>query len=140
LQIVLVVCIELSDDFYRGFISPRAAGLPLANAVRVMDFEQSHGFWVEPGIQEYFKHVHDLLGLTITWPDIILLVNTMYGVAHGVVTMAMAVWLFWRHRNLFPFVRNVFIVTTALSVMTYNIFPTAPPRLATGLSYQGRPF
>jgi len=140
LQIVLVVGIELCDDVYHGFISLRATALPQANAVRVMNFEQSHGFWVEPGIQRYFEHVHQLLGLTITWREVVPLVNTVYGVAHGVVTMAMAIWLFWRHRNLFPFVRNVFIVTTALSVLTYNIFPVAPPRLATGMTYQGRPF
>jgi hypothetical protein len=140
LQILLVVGIELCDDVYHGFISPRSVAFPQANAVRVMDFEQTHGFWVEPGIQRYFEHVHHLLDLDITWHQVVPVVNTMYGVAHGVVTMAMAIWLFWRHRNLFPFVRNVFIVTTFLSVVTYNIFPTAPPRLATGMTYHGRPF
>jgi len=140
LQILLVVGIELCDDIYHGFISPRPIALPQANAVRVVLFEQSHGFWIEPGIQRYFEHVHHLFGLTITWQHVVPLVNTIYGVAHGVVTMAMAIWLFWQHRNRFPFVRNVFIVTTALSVITYNVFPVAPPRLATGLTYHGRPF
>ncbi len=140
LQIVLVIGIELSDDIYHGFISRRPVALPQANAVHVMRFEQSHGFWVEPAIQRYFEHVHHLWGLSITWREVVPLVNTMYGVAHGLVTMAMAIWLFWQHRDRFPFVRNVFIVTTALSVVTYNIFSVAPPRLATGLTYDGRPF
>ena len=140
LQALLVAGIELSDDFYRGVISPRPVAFPQANAVHVMDFERSHGFWVEPAIQRYFEHVHHFLGLTITWREVVPLVNTIYGVAHGLVTLVVALWLFWRRRTLFPFVRNVFIITTALSVVTYNLFPLAPPRLATGLTYNGRPF
>jgi membrane-associated phospholipid phosphatase len=37
-------------------------------------------------------------------------------------------------------VRNIFLITTALSVIIYNVFPVAPPRLATGLRYHGHPF
>jgi len=140
LQACLVVGVELTDDIYHGFISPRSPSLPLANAVRVMHFEQAYGFWVEPGIQRHFEHTNHLLNVTISWHDVIVLVNTMYGVAHGVVTLLVVAWLFWRRRALFPFVRNVFLVTTAFSVAIYNIFPLAPPRLATGLWYNGQPF
>ena len=52
----------------------------------------------------------------------------------------MVAWLYWRRPYLFPFVRNIFVIATALSVVTYNAFPTAPPRLATGLRFDGQPF
>jgi membrane-associated phospholipid phosphatase len=140
LQVGLVVGIELSDDITRGMIAPRAPEPAQANALQVMHFEQEHGFWIEPAIQRYFEHPHRLPGLEIDWGQVVPLVNALYGVAHGLVTIIFAIWLFWRRPALFPFVRNVFLFATAFSVALYNIFPLAPPRLATGLSYQGLPF
>ncbi len=140
LQLILVVGIELSDDTVRGLMAPRPVGPALVNAVHVMDFEQAHGFWIEPSIQRFFEQPHHLFGLMIGWEQVVPLVNALYGLSHGLVTCAFAIWLFWRRRLLFPFVRNVFLFTTALAVLLYNAFPVAPPRLATGLRYAGHPY
>ena len=140
MQAILIVCIELSDDLVRGLIAPRPIGPALANAIRVMGFEQAHGFWLEPSTQRFFEQTHHLLGLTIGWAQVVPVANGIYELGHGLITCAFAVWLFWRRRTLFPLVRNVFLFTTALAVLLYNIFPVAPPRLAIGLRYAGHPY
>ena len=140
IQVVLVTCIEVSDDLLRGLVFPRSVGPTEAHAVWVMDFEQDHGLWIEPSLQRFFEQTHSVLGLTLTWPHIVIVFDSLYGIAHGLVTALVVAWLYWRRPNLFPFVRNIFAFATALSVLTYNLYPTAPPRLATGLSFDGRPF
>ena len=133
-------CIEVSDDLLRGLVFPRAQGPTQAHAVWVMDFEQDHGLWIEPSLQRFFEQTHHVLGLVITWPHVVTVFDSLYGIAHGLVTALVVAWLYWRRPNLFPFVRNIFAIATALSVITYNVFPTAPPRLATSLRFDGRPF
>lgn len=140
LQVCLVVGIEVSDDITRGKFFPRAPGPAQANAEAVARFEQAHDLWVEPAIQRYFEHPHDVLWLTLDWGRVVPVVNTFYGAAHGLVTMAFAIWIFWRRPHLFPFLRNVFLAATALSVMIYNLFPVAPPRLADRLTFNGQPY
>ena len=140
LQVCLVVGIELSDDTIRGFFALRPIAPTQVNAVRVMEFEQSHDLWIEPGLQRFLEQTHHLLGLTVSWGQVFPVANAWYGLLHGLVTVVVAAWIFWRRRWLFPFVRNVFLFATALSVAIYNIFPGAPPRLATGLRYEGHPF
>jgi hypothetical protein len=140
IQIVVVTCIEVSDDLLRGLVFPRDIAATQANAVRVMDFEQDHSLWIEPSLQRFFEQTHHILGLAVTWPHVVTVFNSLYGIAHGLVTALVVTWLYWRRPNLFPFVRNVFAIATTLSVVTYNAFPTAPPRLATGLRFDGAPF
>jgi hypothetical protein len=44
------------------------------------------------------------------------------------------VWIPRRHRAAFPVVRNTLIVSTAIALTVYVLFPAAPPRLA-GLGF-----
>src|SRR5579871_649475 len=89
-QAVFIVGIELSDDTYHGFVAPRPPGPPEAHAVAVMDFEQRHGFWIEPALQRFFEHTHQILGLTMDWSEIVPAANVIHGFGHGVVTCAFA--------------------------------------------------
>jgi len=135
-----VAGIEVSDDLLRGLVFPRAIPPTVANAFRVVQFEQNHGFWIEPGVQHFFEQSHTVLGVVVAWPDVVPLANSLYGIAHGLVTAIVVAWVYWRRPNIFPFVRNVFAFGTALSVVTYNLFPVAPPRLMSGLYYDGKPY
>jgi hypothetical protein len=139
-QIVIVAGVEVSDDLLRGKVFPRDVAETQANAERVVQFEASHNFWVEPAIQRFFEQTHHFLDLSMTWQQVVPLANSLYGIAHGLVTALVAAWLYWRRPKDFAFVRNIFLFSTALSVAVYNAFPVAPPRLATGLRYEGKPF
>jgi membrane-associated phospholipid phosphatase len=139
-QIGLVAGIELGDDLLHAQAPQANAAAGLADALRVASFEQRHGFWIEPGLQRFFAGNHQLLGLRLGWAQVHPLVNALYGPGHVLFTLAFALWVYAFRRPLFSFVRDVFLLTTMLAVCLYEAFPLAPPRLAQGLHYQGRPY
>ena len=59
---------------------------------------------------------------------------------HFLGTIAFLVWLFLSRRTLFPLVRNLFFVTTALALALYILYPLAPPRLTPHLFYDRHPY
>jgi hypothetical protein len=138
LQVVLVVMVEVGDDILRGnFWRPNPAE-SMQNARDVAAFEASHGFFVEPALQHFLERSHDLLGVLVTWPDVVDIANNVYAFGHIFITLAVVLWVFVDHRPRFALVRNITFLTNGLALLGYEIFPTAPPRLATGLVYDGR--
>ena len=140
LQVAAVAGVDLADEAVRGLLVPQNPALAQANAMRVMDFERAHDLWLEPWLQRGLEQTHHLAGLSIGWGQVVTAVNAIYGLGHLCITLTFALWLYWFRRDLFPFVRNLFLLTNLLAVALYNLFPLAPPRLATGLRYLGRPF
>ena len=138
--IVLVAGVELSDELAHAFFLPAHKAVALANAVQVERYEIEHGFWIEPGMQHFFAETHHILGLTIRWNFVDLIINTLYGPGHVVFTVAFALWVFAFRRQLFSLLLPVFLVTNALAVVLYEAYPLAPPRLTPSLEYGGRPF
>jgi hypothetical protein len=141
-QIVLVVALGSVDDLLHALTHQNNAQLALANAARVEGFEAAHGLWVEPAVQAFFTHAHDFFGTVVGYAQLVPLFNAIYGLGHVGITLAFAVWMFLYRRPLFAFVRNIFVFTNALAILTYEVFPLAPPRLANALRfrYDGNPY
>jgi hypothetical protein len=57
-----------------------------------------------------------------------------YIALHFLGTTAFLVWMYRRHPERFAFVRNTFVVASAISLAIYVLYPAAPPRLA-GLGF-----
>jgi hypothetical protein len=83
-------------------------------------------------------HVERLLGLDVegalnhviaqtTWLEVGM--SYWYSLLHYVVTPAVMVWMFWRHRDAYPRVRNALILASAVALLGYLLLPMAPPRL-----------
>jgi hypothetical protein len=79
------------------------------------------------GEQAFQRAIHALPGLPT-------LLGLAYILLHFVGTAVALVWIHRRHRAAFPLVRNTLIVSTALALTVYVLFPVAPPRLA-GLGF-----
>ncbi len=139
-NLLLVTAVELTDDFAHALVPRTNANIGLANALHVANFEANHDLWIEPGIQSFFAHSHSLFGVTIGWTQVTMVVDMVYGQGHVLFTLAFAVWVFLRRRALFSFLRNIFLVTNTFAVLLYESFPLAPPRLASGLRYDGHPY
>jgi hypothetical protein len=135
LQALLVVMVELGDDILRGNVWRPSAMEALRNARDVAGFEASHGFFVEPALQTFFRHAHDVFGLMLTWPDVVALANNVYAFCHIFVTLAVALWIYVYHRPRFALLRNVTLLTNVVALIGYELYPMAPPRLTTGLVY-----
>ena len=61
-------------------------------------------------------------------------VSAPYAAFFGVI--AFLVWLFFRHRDRYPRIRNVLALTT-LTCLLIQLIPVAPPRLVPGLHIVG---
>jgi len=109
-QIVLVTSVELSDEFLRGMITHSNSHSGQVNAGQLVRFEAAHGFWVEPGWQAFFRQSHHLLDLTLTWDQVVPIVNSIYLFGHIGVTLLFALWVFLYRRGVFAFLRNVFFM------------------------------
>lgn len=140
LQVLLVAMVEIGNDILRGnFLRPDPVRA-MRDAQQVAAFEASHGFFVEPALQRFFQHSHDLFGFLLTWGDVVDFADDFYAFCHIFVTLAVVVWIYVDHRPQFTFVRNVAFLTNALALAGYELYPMAPPRLTTGLIYDGRVF
>jgi membrane-associated phospholipid phosphatase len=121
--------------------TPRVdAANALANALKVEHFEYTHGLWIEPAIQSFFARTHHIFGQVIGWSQITPIFDALYGEGHVFITLAFAVWVFIYRRGLFNFIRNIFLITNLFAILLYDKFPLAPPRLATGLRWDGKPY
>lgn len=139
-QVVLVAAVGSIDDLIHAVFGQGNGRLAVENAARIVQFEATHGLWIEPGVQSFFTHAHDFFGMVITSSIPICIFDGIYGLGHVGVTLAFALWMFIYRRPLFSFVRNIFLILNGLAVLTYEVFPLAPPRLAGSLYYDGHPY
>src|SRR5579871_5539139 len=140
LQILLVAMVEVGNDIIRGnFWRPNAAEA-LTNAHQVVAFETTHGFFIEPAAQTFFQHAHSFFGFMLTWPLVEEASDNIYAICHLAVSAGVALWVFLRHRQYFARLRNVTLLTNVLALLGYELYPMAPPRLTTGLIYNGHRF
>jgi hypothetical protein len=58
-----------------------------------------------------------------------------YASLHYVVTPAVLVFLFFRHRSDYSRARNALVIGSAIGLVCYMLLPTAPPRLMPGAPY-----
>ncbi len=137
LQVLIVSMVEVGDDILRGNVWRPNAQEALRNARNVASFEASHGFFVEPALQHFFEHSHQIGAFVLTWVDVTDFSDDVYAFCHIFVTLAVVAWLYVDHRPKFILVRNVVFLTNALALVGYEFFPTAPPRLASGIIYAG---
>lgn len=92
------------------------------NAWEIIGFEKAYGIFFESDVQRWALdnlHVTQFLNHFYVW-------------AHLPVTAVFFIWLYRRHKDVYPFVRNAFFVANAAALAVFVVFPVAPPRLMTG--------
>jgi PAP2 superfamily len=91
-----------------------------ANTADIVALEQRLGVFFEQGIQRAAESVELLPAL----------LGLAYVTLHFAGTAVALVWVHRRHGEHFPLVRTTLIVSTALALIGYVLYPAAPPRLA----------
>jgi hypothetical protein len=91
-----------------------------AHANRLVTLERSLHLLFEANVQ---RAAHALPGLTG-------LLGVAYLTLHLAVTAVVLVWLHQRRPAAFPFVRTTLLLASALALVGFLVYPTAPPRLA----------
>gem|GEM_PF-874092 len=99
--------------------------LALADARHVIDFERMLGIFRERQLQS----------LIIDNDALMQIFNAIYMWAHLPLIIALAVWLYWRHRDHFRVTRNAVLISGAIALIIFQIVPLAPPRLVPGFGF-----
>lgn len=111
--------------FYaRGLIHARA-GEAADNASWLVSFERSIGIFHEPTVQSW------ILGRT--W--LTDLANAVYIYGHWPVVISTLTWLLVRHREMFRVYRSAMLISGAIGIVVFVMFPMAPPRFLTDLGF-----
>ncbi len=90
-----------------------------ANARLLVDIERAMGLFFEPALQAW----------ALAWPGLVDVASGVYVHSHFVITTAFLVWLYFVRNDDFYVVRDMFLVSMAIALAGYVLFPTAPPRM-----------
>jgi membrane-associated phospholipid phosphatase len=102
----------------RGLMDGQTA-VAFDHARGIVELERNVGLFFEPGLQHWVSnHMSWLIDVT-SW---------CYVNLHLIGTSVFMLWLYLARRNVFPFVRNMFMIAMGLALVGYLVFPTAPPR------------
>jgi PAP2 superfamily len=117
-QIVLFVAAFLLYNLVRGLVDGNGYK-PFGDAMKIIDLERVLHVFVEPSIQAWAANSHLLMDIA----------DWTYLNAHFFVTIAALVFIYVRRNDSFYFVRNVLMISMAIALVGYWLYPTAPPRL-----------
>jgi hypothetical protein len=59
----------------------------------------------------------------------------VYFWAHAPLIVSVGAWLFARHRPTYLLMRNSFLISAVIGLVSYRFFPVAPPRLVPGYGF-----
>lgn len=125
-QFGVLLGLEQAYEFTRGLITHgNTTDLAFLHAYQVFDFELRHGLFIEQRLQR----------MVLGWGPVMAAVDYFYVFAHVVVTVGVLLWVYIRHRDRYPFVRNLLMVTTGIALVVFYLYPTAPPRFLTGYGF-----
>ena len=91
-----------------------------AHAHRLVALERSLHLFVESNVQRAVQ----------TLPGVTSLLGVAYLTLHLTVTAGVLLWLHRRRPEGFAFARTALLLASALSLVGFLVYPTAPPRLA----------
>jgi hypothetical protein len=119
-QIGLALLLERLYEFSRAHVAiEQVTAIAYSHGYHLLDFELRHGLFVEERLEHLFlPHgtlMHAILGF--------------YAFAHLFATLGFLIWVYVRRSGSFPFVRNLFYLTTGIALIIYILYPTAPPRM-----------
>ena len=118
-ELAMVLGLYTVYEATRGLVAGDAT-VALRHAHEVISLERSLHVFVEARIQHAALAVPGLIGT----------LGFAYLTLHLSLSGGLLVWLHRRRPAAYPFVRTTLLLATALAVIGYVVFPTAPPRLS----------
>jgi hypothetical protein len=106
--------------FVRGLMDSQTS-LAIAHAHDVIALETALGIFHEPWLQ----------GEIIPHGWLVTLLNRIYIFGHWPVIVGTLTWLVWKHPAQFARYRSALLISGAIGLFFFILFPTAPPRFLT---------
>lgn len=104
-------------------IVERSSADAFTNAWRVINFEKDLGFFWEEQLQRPF----------LEYQPLTTLMNWVYIYGHWPFIITVGIWLIIWHPAEYRVIRNAFLISGAVGLVIFLLFPVAPPRLIEGL-------
>ena len=118
LQLGLWIGAYYAYRLVRGLMDGHTAAA-FEHARGVVSAERSVGLFFEPGLQHWVAN-------NLSW--FLDVTSWCYVNLHLLGTTSFMLWLYFKRREAFPFVRNMFMIAMTFALIGYTVFPTAPPR------------
>ena len=116
---VTLVLAVIGVYFLARGVAPERIDSSVTLTTHLVQIEQALHVFVEPEIQQVSIQSHLVQEIA----------NFIYAYLHFPVLAVVGVWLWWRGRERFLFMRNVMFVSMLIGVVFYYALPAAPPRL-----------
>ncbi len=117
-EVVVVVVSFLLYFLIRGAVVDREAEA-IARGLRLLELERDLGMYWELEMQSWILDSYFAIKA----------MNWIYFWGHMPLVAIFAVWLFAWHRRSYYLVRNAFLISGAIGLLCYALWPLAPPRL-----------
>lgn len=95
----------------------------IGHAETLVGFEQRVGLHLEPQLQ----------AAIIEHPRLVRLANWIYVWGHWPMIFIVLVWLWVRYPDSYPVYRNAMLISGAIGIVIFGLYPVAPPRLVPSL-------
>ena len=118
-QLLLFTGAFLLYDLVRGLVGHPGYYKPFGDAMRIIDVERALHIFVEPSINAWVQNQRLLMDAA----------DWVYLNGHFFVTVGALAFIYTRRNDSFYFIRNVLMVSMAIALVGYWLYPTAPPRL-----------
>jgi PAP2 superfamily len=119
IEVAIAVGLYAIYELVRGAGSTTLAAARMHTA-DIVALERHLGLFVERAVQQAVEHV----------PAAPMLLGFAYMTLHFGATTVALIWVHRRHRERFALVRTTLVLSTAISLVIYVLYPAAPPRLA----------
>ena len=116
-EVAFIVPAYVAYQFVRGAVHGQA-GTAFNNASRLIHIEKQLGIFHEAFLQQ--------LILPKAW--VVDFFNYLYIWGHLPVIVAVAIWLYMRHRDKYSLFRNAFLISGLIALVGFSTVPLAPPR------------
>lgn len=125
-EIGLVAFAFLLYFIVRGLVVDRDAEA-LANARDIIDLERGLGVFWEPRVQDWVLR-HDL---------VIRFFNFVYFWLDFPLIVGFGLWMYFARRHEYTVARDALLLSGAISLVVYNLYPVMPPRLLPSGTFVG---
>src|SRR5207245_10169731 len=103
-----------------GGVGPTGSAYkPFGNPMLIIEVERTLHIFVEPSVQGWTQGQHWLIQIA----------DWTYLNGHFLITLGAMTFIYSRRNDSFYFVRNAVMISMALALVGYWVYPTAPPRL-----------
>ncbi len=118
-QIGLFLGAFLLYDVVRALVLDGNLYKPFGDAMKIIDLERALHIFIEPNVQAWAENKRLLMDV-LDWT---------YLNGHFFVTLGAMMFIYFRRNGSFYFVRNTLLISMAIALVGYWLYPTAPPRL-----------